>query len=309
MDRVVVIANPAASQFSGGVHRAAQRILRRRFDVSFIWPNNAEHAYQIAADAVADGVPMVIAVGGDGIVHHVGQALVGSQTTLGIVPVGTTNVLARMFNVPLRPTAALKLLISNHLVIPAPALRVVVATSDGEIVRHALFSFGLGVDAEVVAVAEAEPFRKYRFGSLHYARTALAVVWKELRHRRDVIAVSYNETELKGIGVLAQIHPVYTFFGKRPLTIDGETPHPLSVLLVERIPIRRAPAVLWAARRKGLAGVKGMTLIRHPEVDIRTVDGPLPAQLDGELIRGVGHARLSVLPEAIRIAAPHPSRR
>lgn len=309
MDRAVVIANPAASQFTGGVHRAAQRMLRRRFDVNFVWPNGPEHARSIAEQAVADGVPLVVAIGGDGIVHHVGQALVGSQTTLGIVPVGTTNVVARMFKIPERPTAALRLLISNHLVIPSPVLRVAAVTEEGEVIRHALFSMGAGFDAEVVARAEAEPYRKYRFGGMHYARTALGVVWKDLRHRRDVLVVSHDETEFTGIGAMAQIHPIYTYFGKRSLTIDPETPDPLSVLIIESLPLRRAPAVLWGAARNGLAGVAGMTLIRHPEVTIRTVDRPLPAQLDGELIHGVSLAHLSVLPEAIRLAVPHPSRR
>ncbi len=309
MDRAVLIANPAASQFSGGVHRSAQRILRRRYDLEVVWPNNADHARQISADAVSDGVALIVAVGGDGIVHHVAQPIVGSQSTLGIVPVGTTNVVARLLGLPHRPTAALKLLASNHMVIPAPVMRVAMVSEGSELIRHALFSMGIGVDAEVVLRAEAEPYRKYSFGGLHYARTAMSVVWSDLRHREAEITVTSAAGTVTGIGAMAQIHPIYSYFGKSALTLDDEMPDPLSVLVIERLPIRRTPSVLWAAIRSGLGGVPGMTLLRRPAIDIATLERPLPAQLDGELIPDVTRAQITVIPEGIRIAGPHPSRR
>ncbi len=309
MDRAVLIANPAASQFSGGVHRAAQRILRRRYDLEVVWPNSADHARQISADAVEDGAALIVAVGGDGIVHHVAQPIVGSQSTLGIVPVGTTNVVARLLRIPHRPAAALKLLASNHMVIPAPVMQVAMVSAGSELMRHALFSMGIGVDAEVVLRAESEPYRKYSFGALHYARTAMSVVWSDLRHREAEITVTTAEETLTGIGAMAQIHPVYSYFGRSALTLDAEMPDPLSVLVIESMPIRRTPSVLWAAVRNGLAGVPGMTLVRRPSVEISTLERPLPAQLDGELVPDVTRARITVLPEGIRIAGAHPSRR
>lgn len=308
MERVVVIANPAASQFTGGVHRAAQRILRRRYDLTVVWPNGADHARQVAADAVADGVEMVVAVGGDGIVHHVAQALVGSQTTLGIVPVGTTNVVARLFKIPKRPTAALRLLGANHLVLPIPVLTMTAATNTGEIIRHALFSAGMGVDAEVVVVAEAEPYRKYRFGSLHYLRKALSTVWTDLRHRGPQVTVIAGNERVNGIGFLAQIHPVYTYLGKRPLSIDSQIPDPLSVLVVEKLPFRRIGSIITAAARGRLADIEGFRLLHSPVITVETLERPLSAQLDGEIIQDIERARFSVAVEALRLAVPHPSK-
>jgi diacylglycerol kinase family enzyme len=309
MDHAVLIANPAASQFTSGVHRQAQRILRRRFDLTVAWPESAAHATQISAKAVVDGAALVVAMGGDGIVHHVAQPLVGTGVALGIIPVGTTNVVARLFDIPMRATAALKLLATNHLEIPSPVLRLVASGPEGEQVRHGVFSMGMGVDSEVVIRAEAEPYRKYTFGSIHYARTAIGTVWSDLRHKKETLTIRAGGTTVKGIGIMAQIHPVFTYFGRVPLTLDPEVPDPLSVLVVEELPMRRAAAVLWGAMRGELAGVTGMTLIRHPEVQVEAIRGPIAAQIDGEVIRAIEHATVSVVPEGLRIAAPQPSRR
>ncbi len=54
----------------------------------------------VALKAARAGVKMVIVSGGDGTIENVALGLVGSSTTLGIIPTGTRNNLARSLGIP-----------------------------------------------------------------------------------------------------------------------------------------------------------------------------------------------------------------
>lgn len=68
------------------------------------------HAIAMAREAAEGGAPLVIAAGGDGTIAEVAsgimQAGTGTRTTLGILPLGTANVLAWELGVPMEPAAA-----------------------------------------------------------------------------------------------------------------------------------------------------------------------------------------------------------
>lgn len=59
-----------------------------RFAVEILYTSYSGHAAEIAKKAVAAGVDIVVAVGGDGTVNETARALVHSDVALGIVPSG-----------------------------------------------------------------------------------------------------------------------------------------------------------------------------------------------------------------------------
>lgn len=72
-----------------------------RFDYDIIYTEYKHHATEIAAKSTKEGIDIVCAVGGDGSVHEVGTALIGTSTKLAIIPTGSGNGLARHLNIPL----------------------------------------------------------------------------------------------------------------------------------------------------------------------------------------------------------------
>ena len=59
----------------------------------------------LAREAVQGGAPMVVAAGGDGTIAEVANGLMGSGARLGVIPLGTANVLAHELALPFAPRA------------------------------------------------------------------------------------------------------------------------------------------------------------------------------------------------------------
>jgi diacylglycerol kinase (ATP) len=105
------IVNP----ISGGKkkHSKIVELIDRQLDTKIYLPKicyteYAGHATEIAAEAVKNNVPTVVAIGGDGTVNEVGKALIHTKTALGIIPTGSGNGLARELEIPLKPANAIE---------------------------------------------------------------------------------------------------------------------------------------------------------------------------------------------------------
>lgn len=80
------------------------------FEVEMIFTERSGHAAQLAEEAAAKGVDVVVAVGGDGTVNEVARSLTHTSSALGIIPCGSGNGLARHLFIPINPVGALKIL-------------------------------------------------------------------------------------------------------------------------------------------------------------------------------------------------------
>lgn len=118
-------------------------------------------------EAVAAGVDLVIAAGGDGTVRVVAETLAGGDVPLALLPSGTGNLLARNMDLTLDDV--------EHSVRTAftgrdraiDLGRIEIRGEDGAVTEHAfLVMAGLGIDAKMLAATDDD--LKARIGWLAY---------------------------------------------------------------------------------------------------------------------------------------------
>src|SRR5689334_6463677 len=104
-DRPVIVANPHAGQKAGFKTNNfgpsdLQDVLARHGVEADLWlTKRADHATELARTAVREGRSRVIAAGGDGTVAEAAAGLVESDTSLGVMPLGSIMNPARMLGV------------------------------------------------------------------------------------------------------------------------------------------------------------------------------------------------------------------
>jgi diacylglycerol kinase family enzyme len=230
------------------------------------------HAKGLARAAAARGEDCVVAAGGDGTIAEVaaGLATTGSGTVLGILPLGTANVLALELGLPARPEDAAGILLAGRDTWLWPGIA---RFADGE-ARLFVQMLGAGFDAQVVR--RVEPALKRRFGRAAY-------VWQTLRQL----------PRYRFPGILARL--------------DGADPLPASALVVSKGHFYAGPYTLapgasplrpgfhvaligGGAARATLAAallplgllprLPGLALRQASRVDLQGID--VPAQMDGD---------------------------
>jgi YegS/Rv2252/BmrU family lipid kinase len=113
--------------------------------------------------AAARQSDLVIAVGGDGTVSEVAYGMLGGQAHLAIIPTGSTNVIARSFNIPNEPRRAARALLGA-----VEPKTIDVIEMDGRIAIHMV---GCGFDAQMMG--DAVPLLKRAAAWVAYVPAAI----------------------------------------------------------------------------------------------------------------------------------------
>jgi diacylglycerol kinase (ATP) len=100
---VHLLGNPVAGagRGDGATTRVANALRAHGADVVELVAADRDDVARVLEDAVAGGATRVVVAGGDGLAHHAAQAVACRGVTLGLVPVGTGNDLARGLGLPL----------------------------------------------------------------------------------------------------------------------------------------------------------------------------------------------------------------
>ena len=109
-----LIINPISGNHSKAeIPKLVEQVLDKDvFDHEIVFTEYAGHASELAKQFAAEGIDIVVAVGGDGTVNEVARSLVHTETALGIIPCGSGNGLARHLCLPMDTKKAIDII--NH---------------------------------------------------------------------------------------------------------------------------------------------------------------------------------------------------
>ena len=94
-EKILIVFNPAAGKSQiNKLNMVIRQLEEQNIQVSFAETKYAGHAREIAGNVDAEQYDMVVVGGGDGTINEVINGLYPSKIPLGIIPLGTANVVA-----------------------------------------------------------------------------------------------------------------------------------------------------------------------------------------------------------------------
>jgi diacylglycerol kinase family enzyme len=180
--RAILIYNPASGQKrerrAEQVSRAAQVLRAAGVEVEICATIDAGSAIRQTQQAVVQGFDTIIACGGDGTVNEIlnGLMLVGAGATLGVIPLGSGNLLATDLRLPRNTEAAARALLRYQPRELHPGI-ISYHSKAGEQRRWFIVAAGVGADAQLMyrtAVSGA----KHRFGIYAYFLEMARMAWR-----------------------------------------------------------------------------------------------------------------------------------
>lgn len=288
---MLIVFNPTAGRRHRRTVRAVlDTLVSMGTPVELAETQHAGHATEIAREAAARGIRLVVAAGGDGTIAEVVNGLSGSDCSLGIIPTGTANVLAHELALPFAPAPAAALLTCGHT---RPIWPGVIEQTAGR--RLFVQMVGAGFDAEVVH--QTKPWLKKALGGSAYVlqglREALPYPYSPIRVRLDDV-----ETSTRSVVVCKG-----RYYGGRFTLAPGASPlrRGFTVALFDRGGPLAALTAGAALSLNRLSRLPGLRFVRAARVEIS--GDHIAAQSDGDI---AGEAPLSIrdAPASINVLMP-----
>ncbi len=209
--KTLLIHNPTAGPWDQrrSLKRLAEQLQKSGWSVEIAHTEQAGDATRYAHRAVESNLDMVLVAGGDGTINEVVNGLAGTSTILGLVPLGTGNILAHQLRMPtLSLTAPLYINEIAETLLRSRVQRVDTGVLNG---RYFVCWAGLGFDAEIATHMEPRPRYAKRLRTLPYIIAAFSVA-SEFRGVRSRIEIEGRTLKTRALMVLASNIQLYAAF-------------------------------------------------------------------------------------------------
>lgn len=298
--KVQLIFNPVAGQLD--VAQALQKVTAyleaQGWQVTLRQTRGSGDATAFAREAAASGYDMVVAVGGDGTLGEVANGLAGSDCTMGVLPVGTGNIWARMMRLPLPSLGHQDALMAAAQVLVEGTPHRIDLGRAGD--RYFVMWTGIGLDAQVAR--DVEPHREIRrsLGNLTYVvaavvqasrmrgtRTTVVVDGRAVRQRTGLVVITNAQLYGPALRLAPQAQlddgwlEVYIFKGASPLDV-----------------IRHFVLIAMGKHAQD----PKVDIYRAHQVQVRA-ERPMPLHLDGDPV-GFTPVNITVEPRVLKVVVP-----
>lgn len=288
---VVIINNPAARKSSVRKIESAAGLLTKKGYVSEIFltekSGDAEHLARRASDK---NPFLIVAAGGDGTINEVINGLVWSEIPLAILPLGTTNVLAKELAIPEYVEGAMEIALSK---IPQKICLGKITFSDGISSVSRYFSLMAGIGFDGKAVRDVNKLLKNMSGKAAYVISGLK---KFIAYRPEKLTIIADGKEYTGYSVV--IGNARKYGGHFHVTPDASLLDPLLQM-----------CIFGGNKRTDLLryvfGVVRGTHLRNDDVlavaaEHIEIKGCAHVHIDGDYL-GTTPAEITVVKDAVRL--------
>lgn len=286
--RVLVVFNPAAGRQRRPRLNAIVAAARAAGCIVTETETTAPgHAEAIARDVSPGDFDVIAAAGGDGTVNEVINGLQDKAIAIGVIPLGTANVLADEISLARTPQAI------AHALARGPIRPVHVGEANG---RRFMMMAGAGFDADVVSGVSLD--LKKRIGPLAYVWQAAVQAFKK---SPPVCEITIDGTAYRSASAVVCNGKRYggPFIAAPRASLADDCFHVVLMPGGGWLDIARYGVALLLGRIGDLGDV---TLVPGREIVVRGLNGR-PVQADGDIIAALP-VHIRIVPEPVRLVFP-----
>jgi diacylglycerol kinase (ATP) len=259
-----------------------------KIEVTIEFTLHKGHATELAREAVAQGYERIFAIGGDGTVNEVAQAVVNTNVALGIIPKGSGNGLARHLHIPLRAHAALKLL-DKYKILPIDTLRINNKLS--------VNVSGIGFDAHVASQFGINGKR----GLINYGKL---VMQEFVSYREFPLEIEVDDIKLKRKSFILAFANSSQFGNNAKISPFASVCDELiDVCFIKKVPLTEALPFAQKMFTGRMNRSRFVEVIQGKHLKIE-FERPMPFHIDGEAMEPEKVFNVEIDPASLKMIVP-----
>lgn len=289
MKNIAFIINPISGTNSKNKKKLPKTIMQlldpEQWLPNIVFTERPHHATELAAQFARMGFDAVVAVGGDGTVHEVAEGLRGTNTALGILPLGSGNGFARHLAIPVNANRAIEML--NH---SEP-----ISVDYGMANEHFFISTcGTGFDALVADRFAGSTKRGFKTYVADILRDVLTYKAQTYHLTGDGIDISHKAFLITFANAGQWGYEAY--IAPKASVQDGK----LDICIMSSSALWASPSLALRLFTKSIDNSLFMDTIQAKEVLLEREEAA-PFHIDGDPVDMPKDIRIRIVPEGIRV--------